>query len=79
VKSLEKPRTVWLMLPAGETTERALGDVASLLAPGDAVIDGGNTFWKDDLRRAACSSVSASITSTSARAAACGASSAAIA
>ena len=52
VKALEKPRAVWLMLPAGEVTERALGDVASLLSPGDAVIDGGNTFWKDDLRRA---------------------------
>jgi 6-phosphogluconate dehydrogenase len=52
VKSLDKPRAVWLMLPAGEVTERALGDVASLLSPGDAVIDGGNTFWRDDLRRA---------------------------
>ena len=52
VKALEKPRAVWLMLPAGEVTERALGDVASLLSPGDAVIDGGNTYWKDDLRRA---------------------------
>src|SRR5205814_7517187 len=52
VKGLEKPRAVWLMLPAGEVTERALGDVASQLAKGDAVIDGGNTFWKDDLRRA---------------------------
>jgi 6-phosphogluconate dehydrogenase len=52
VRDLEKPRAVWLMLPAGEVTERALGDVASQLAKGDVVIDGGNTFWKDDLRRA---------------------------
>src|SRR4029079_11879747 len=52
VKGLEKPRAVWLMLPAGEVTERALGDVASQLAKGDVVIAGGNTFWKDDLRRA---------------------------
>jgi len=53
VHGIGKPRAVWLMLPAGETTERALGDVASQLAEGDVIIDGGNTFWKDDLRRAA--------------------------
>ncbi|MGE5616551.1 MAG: phosphogluconate dehydrogenase (NAD(+)-dependent, decarboxylating) [Bacillota bacterium] len=52
VKQLERPRVVWLMLPAGEVTERALGDVASQLATNDVLIDGGNAFWKDDLHRA---------------------------
>jgi 6-phosphogluconate dehydrogenase len=47
---LEAPRTVWLMLPAGEVTERAISDLAVLLAAGDTIIDGGNTFWKDDVR-----------------------------
>jgi len=52
-RAIGKPRAVWLMLPAGEVTEKALGDVASQLDAGDVIIDGGNTFWKDDLRRAA--------------------------
>ena len=51
-RAIGKPRAVWLMLPSGETTERALGDVASQLDGDDVIIDGGNTFWKDDLRRA---------------------------
>jgi 6-phosphogluconate dehydrogenase len=51
-RSIGKPRAVWLMLPAGEATEKALGDVASQLDADDVVIDGGNTFWKDDIRRA---------------------------
>jgi 6-phosphogluconate dehydrogenase len=41
------------MLPAGEATEKAVGDVASQLEPNDVLIDGGNSFWKDDIRRAA--------------------------
>ena len=53
VAALPVPRTVWLMLPAGEITERALTDVAQLLEPGDAVIDGGNTHYVDDLSRGA--------------------------
>jgi 6-phosphogluconate dehydrogenase len=53
VKRLEAPRTVWLMLPAGEVTERAVSELTGLLAAGDTIIDGGNTFWKDDIRRAA--------------------------
>ncbi len=53
VAALPAPRNVWLMLPAGEITERALTEVASLLEPGDAVIDGGNTHYVDDLSRAA--------------------------
>ncbi len=53
VRKLSKPRTIWVMLPAGEITERAVRELGLLLQPGDVVIDGGNTFWKDDIRRAA--------------------------
>jgi 6-phosphogluconate dehydrogenase len=53
VRRLEKPRAVWLMLPAGDVTDRAIADLATRLDPGDVVIDGGNTFFKDDVRRAA--------------------------
>ena len=52
VKRLSPPRTVWVMLPAGAATESAITELGALLEPGDAVIDGGNTFWRDDLRRA---------------------------
>jgi 6-phosphogluconate dehydrogenase len=52
VAALAPPRTVWVMLPSGETTETAIADLASRLSPGDTIIDGGNTFWKDDVRRA---------------------------
>jgi 6-phosphogluconate dehydrogenase (decarboxylating) len=41
------------MLPAGEITENVIRELGELLEPGDIVIDGGNTFWKDDIRRAA--------------------------
>jgi 6-phosphogluconate dehydrogenase len=51
VAALPTPRTVWLMLPAGEVTERTLADVVALLEPGDAVVDGGNTHYVDDLSR----------------------------
>ncbi|MGG5809992.1 phosphogluconate dehydrogenase (NAD(+)-dependent, decarboxylating) [Falsiroseomonas sp. CW058] len=53
VRRLEAPRTVWVMLPAGEATEAALAELAGLLAPGDVAIDGGNGMWKDAIRRAA--------------------------
>jgi 6-phosphogluconate dehydrogenase len=53
VKRLTPPRVVWLMLPAGEATEAAIAELTALLAAGDTIIDGGNTFWKDDIRRAA--------------------------
>ncbi len=49
---LSAPRTVWVMLPAGEATDWAFELLPKFLAPGDTVIDGGNTRWKDDLRRA---------------------------
>jgi 6-phosphogluconate dehydrogenase len=52
VHKLDKPRTVWVMLPAGEITEDAIRKLANLLESGDVIIDGGNTFWKDDIRRA---------------------------
>jgi 6-phosphogluconate dehydrogenase len=51
-KALAAPRVVWVMLPAGAATEAAIGDLSRLLAAGDTIIDGGNTFWKDDIRRA---------------------------
>ena len=53
VAALPTPRTVWIMLPAGAATETAIGDLSTLLSAGDTIIDGGNTFWKDDIRRAA--------------------------
>jgi 6-phosphogluconate dehydrogenase len=53
VKAFEtKPRAVWLMLPAGKVTEDAVTQFAALLEPGDILIDGGNSFYKDDIRRA---------------------------
>jgi 6-phosphogluconate dehydrogenase len=51
-RALAPPRAVWLMVPAGEPTERMIETVASQLGAGDTVIDGGNTFFKDDVRRA---------------------------
>jgi len=53
VAALSAPRHIWIMLPAGEATESMIATLAPLLAPGDTIIDGGNTFWKDDIRRAA--------------------------
>jgi 6-phosphogluconate dehydrogenase len=52
VRRLAAPRAVWVMLPAGEATEQAIAALGDLLAPGDVAIDGGNSFWKDDIRRA---------------------------
>ena len=52
VAALPPPRAVWVMLPAGEATEGAIRALAGLLAAGDVIIDGGNSFWKDDIRRA---------------------------
>ncbi|HJW83518.1 MAG TPA: decarboxylating 6-phosphogluconate dehydrogenase [Anaerolineae bacterium] len=52
VQKLNAPRVVWLMLPAGAPTENTVVEFMTRLAPGDTLIDGGNTFYKDDLRRA---------------------------
>ena len=52
VRALAPPRHVWLMLPAGEPTETTLQALAPLLARGDTLVDGGNTRWTDDVRRA---------------------------
>jgi 6-phosphogluconate dehydrogenase len=52
VRAMETPRHVWVMLPAGTVTEDMVGQLADVLSPGDTIIDGGNTFWKDDVRRA---------------------------
>jgi 6-phosphogluconate dehydrogenase len=52
VSQLEKPRAVWVMLPAGEVTENAVTQLGALLDPGDTIIGGGNSFYKDDVRRA---------------------------
>jgi 6-phosphogluconate dehydrogenase len=52
VAQLRPPRPVWVMLPAGKITEDTIGQLGKLLDAGDIVLDGGNTFWKDDIRRA---------------------------
>ncbi len=53
VGKLETPRAVWLMVPAGDITENAVAEVAAYLEPGDVVIDGGNSNYKDSIRRGA--------------------------
>ncbi|MCX7087608.1 MAG: decarboxylating 6-phosphogluconate dehydrogenase [Methylococcales bacterium] len=52
VSKLQTPRIVWCMVPAGELTETTVSDVAELLDSGDIIVDGGNSFYKDDVRRA---------------------------
>ncbi len=52
VAALAPPRAVWIMLSAGAVTEEAVQKIASLLSPGDCLIDGGNSYYKDDIRRA---------------------------
>jgi 6-phosphogluconate dehydrogenase len=51
VSALEPPRVVWLMVPAGDPTESTVGELSELLSPGDLVIDGGNSNWRDSVRR----------------------------
>jgi 6-phosphogluconate dehydrogenase len=51
VGALAAPRTVWIMLPAGAATESTIELLRPLLKRGDCVIDGGNSFWRDDVRR----------------------------
>lgn len=52
VAKLDRPRVIWLMIPAG-VVDQALNDLVPLLAPDDIVIDGGNSYYRDDMRRAA--------------------------
>ncbi len=50
---LSAPRSVWVMVPAGEITEKTVESVAAVLESGDAIVDGGNSYYRDDIRRAA--------------------------
>jgi 6-phosphogluconate dehydrogenase len=52
VAALTPPRAVWVMLPAGDVTQQTIDALTGLLAPGDTIIDGGNTNFHDDIRRA---------------------------
>ena len=52
VSKLEAPRAVWVMVPAGDPTEQTVAKLGELLGEGDLVVDGGNTNWHDDKRRA---------------------------
>jgi len=51
VAMLAQPRVVWLMVPAGDATEKSLEEFAALMAPGDTIVDGGNANFKDSKRR----------------------------
>jgi len=51
VKKLGKPRAAWVMVPAGAATESTVMKLAGLMEPGDTIIDGGNSYFKDDVRR----------------------------
>jgi len=50
---LSAPRAVWMMVPAGEITENTVDGVMAVLEEGDAIVDGGNSYYRDDIRRAA--------------------------
>ena len=52
VHRLKTPRLVWVMVPAGNATESVVGELAELVAPGDVIVDGGNSHYKDSVRRA---------------------------
>jgi 6-phosphogluconate dehydrogenase len=52
VQKLDKPRVIWLMVPAGDPTEQIVNELAAKLDSGDILIDGGNSYYIDDLRRA---------------------------
>jgi 6-phosphogluconate dehydrogenase len=52
VAKLDAPRAVWIMVPAGEPTENTVRELAERLQSGDTIIDGGNSYFKDDVRRA---------------------------
>jgi len=49
---LSAPRAAWVMVPSGEITEKTIDEIAATLEPGDAIVDGGNSYYRDDIRRA---------------------------
>src|SRR3979411_1147405 len=51
VGKLERPRAAWVMLPAGKITEATIDVLSKLRQAGDVIIDGGNPFWQNDVRR----------------------------
>jgi 6-phosphogluconate dehydrogenase len=51
VSKLKQPRAIWIMVPAGDPTEATVRDLSNVLAKGDTIIDGGNSNYKDDIRR----------------------------
>src|ERR1700682_1574211 len=51
IGKLRKPRAVWIMVPAGSATENTVNDLSARLEAGDIIIDGGNSYFKDDARR----------------------------
>jgi 6-phosphogluconate dehydrogenase len=53
VAKLDLPRAAWVMVPAGEITESSVNELASRMDAGDAIIDGGNSYYRDDIRRSA--------------------------
>ena len=53
VAKLEKPRAAWVMIPAGEITEKTIASLADVMESGDTIIDGGNSYYRDDMRHAA--------------------------
>ena len=53
VEKLDKPRAVWVMVPAGQITEQTVRELGERMAPGDVIIDGGNSYYRDDIARAA--------------------------
>jgi 6-phosphogluconate dehydrogenase len=63
ISKLDAPRLVWIMVPAGEATQKTVDALADLLDEGDTIVDGGNTNWHDDAR-SPCSSWRRSSTSS---------------
>src|SRR5262245_9910822 len=52
IARLEAPRAIWIMVPAGDATEKTVHALAERMGAGDTIIDGGNSYFKDDVRRA---------------------------
>src|SRR2546422_10846236 len=53
IQQLSAPRAVWLMVPSGQPVDETIDALLPLLAPGDVIIDGGNSYYRDSIRRAA--------------------------